>query len=146
MDSSSINVAEAHLLLSTGVPNEETGSMPASSDLAPPSSDAGGFASMGMATTSLVGGAPIFLPSASFDIGGAGALSAVPLAASLCACASCFYLWLRIDELFRLQFKHLPFNVELNPPSGHIHHVVTLFLGNLIETKKAMDARTMLIS
>ena len=45
----------------------------------------------------------------------------------IAGCASCYYLWLCTDELFRFQFKHLQFNVELNPPSCHLCHVVILF-------------------
>ena len=45
----------------------------------------------------------------------------------MAGCASCFCLWLRTDELFRLQFKHLHFNIELDPLSRCLCHIATLF-------------------
>ena len=42
-------------------------------------------------------------------------------------CTTCFYLWLRIDELFKLQMKHLQFDVNINNPSGNLSHFITLF-------------------
>ena len=41
--------------------------------------------------------------------------------------ATCFYLWLRIDELFKLQMKHLQFDVNLNHSSGNFCHLIALF-------------------
>ena len=45
----------------------------------------------------------------------------------MAGCATCFYLWLRIDEFFKLQMMHLQFDVNINHPSGNLCHLITLF-------------------
>ena len=41
-----------------------------------------------------------------------------------------FYLWLCIDELFKLQVKYLQVDIDLNLPSRYLYHLITLFSRN----------------
>ena len=56
-------------------------------------------------------------------------------------CASCFYLWLRIDEFFRLQFKNLKFNVDLKPHLATCSTLQPCFLGDQTKIKTARDTQ-----
>ena len=45
----------------------------------------------------------------------------------MAACPTCFCLWLRINELFKLKMKHTQLNVKVKPSVDSECHLVTLF-------------------
>ena len=51
--------------------------------------------------------------------------------------ATYFCVWLCIDELFNSQVKHLQVDIDLNPPSRYLCHLITLFFRkfNKIDSK-----------
>ena len=59
----------------------------------------------------------------------------------MAGCDTCFYLWFHMEELLKSRFKSFQETILLNPPSGHMRHVATLFFRNP-DRNRDKDGRT----
>ena len=50
----------------------------------------------------------------------------------LAACATAFYLWMRIDELFNMKHKDLELNMQHSDRKGYFYHKATIFRREMI--------------